>query len=305
MYRRAFCGERLRMIASMTGYGRAVGESRGKSITVEIKSVNHRYFELNSRVPRIYMQLDDIMRRYLQQRIVRGKIDVNISVALLPDAPKGQVLVNKTLLGQYIDAIYEGADAYGLKHDLTASTILRLPDVITSADSEEDSSDIWEDVRPVLDKAVDMFIARRQAEGENLAADIIGKCRFIEENVAKIEAYAPELLRDYRNRLETKIKELLEDRQIDEQRLLTEVAIMADKLAVDEETVRLRSHCQAMKQMLSSGISNGKKMDFIVQEMNREVNTISSKIGNIDVTKIAIELKNCIEKIREQIQNIE
>ncbi len=289
----------------MTGYGRAKKEVGGRIITVELKSVNHRYFELNARIPRVYMQLEDIMRRYLQQRIVRGKVDVNVCIETAPAAASGDITVNTVLLGQYISAITDAAEKFGLKNDLTASTILRLPDVVTSSDSEEDTEKLWDDVKTVVDEAVDMFVARREAEGANLAADIISKCEYIEQNVAKIEQRSEELTAEYKKRLEDKIKELLGDRQADEQRVLTEVAIMADKLAVDEETVRLASHCKAMREMLSSGVSNGKKMDFIVQEMNREVNTISSKIGDINVTRIAIELKNCIEKIREQIQNIE
>ncbi|MBP3299989.1 MAG: YicC family protein [Clostridia bacterium] len=292
------------MIRSMTGYGRAQCACEKRDITVEIKAVNHRYFELNSRIPRAYLSLEDPIRAELRKAIVRGKVDLNLSVSR-KEGDDTNVTVDRALLEQYLKELRSAAEEYGLRDDLTASTLLRLPSVVSSESSEEDLSEIWEEILPVLRQALDSFVAQREEEGKRLADDIIAKCGELNSFADRVEEHLPSLMQAYETRLRTRIEELLDGRPVEEGRILTEVAIMSDKTAVDEELVRLRSHTSALKDMLEKGISNGKKMDFIVQELNREVNTLTSKIGDLDVTRIAIEMKSLIEKIREQIQNIE
>ncbi|MBO5247774.1 MAG: YicC family protein [Clostridia bacterium] len=292
------------MIRSMTGYGRAQRVIGPRDITVEIKAVNHRYFELNARIPRAYLSLEDPIRGELRRSIVRGKIDLNLTVKR-EEGGDTSVCVDKELLSKYLSALRSAAEENGLRDDITASTVLRFPSVVTTDTAEEDAAEVWNDIRSVVEEAVAAFLSQRESEGQRLAEDIISKCGELTDLAARVEAHLPTLMSDYEARLRSRIEELLGERAVDEGRLLTEVAIMADKTAVDEELVRLRSHCTALKEMLENGISNGKKMDFIVQELNREVNTLTSKIGDLDVTRIAIEMKSLIEKIREQIQNIE
>lgn len=292
------------MIRSMTGYGRAQRAFETRDITVEIKAVNHRYFELNSRIPRTYLSLEDPIRAELRKSIVRGKVDLNLSVSRKEgDATK--VTVDRGLLSLYLKELRAAAEENGLRDDLTAATILRFPSVVIAENEEQESSAVWEQILPVLKEALESFLAQREAEGQRLAEDIIAKCEELNNFASQIESCLPSLMEAYELRLRTRMEELLGERAVDEGRLLTEVAVMADKTAVDEELVRLRSHTAALKEMLEKGISNGKKMDFIVQELNREVNTLTSKIGDLDITRIAIEMKSLIEKIREQIQNIE
>lgn len=292
------------MIKSMTGYGRARGVYGNRDITVEIKAVNHRYFEMFARIPRTYMQLEDYIRNYLQQKIVRGKIEVNINIDDSATDIK-TIKLNKQLFEQYYNALKEISRDYSLSLDTSASVALRFPDVIAASKDDANIEELWNDILPVLDEALKSFIAQRESEGSRLAADIKNKCVEIEEKAGYIELKIPQIIEDYTKKLRARIENLLDGVEVDEQRLLTEVAIMADKLAVDEEVVRLRSHCESLREMFTEGVSNGKKMDFIVQEMNREINTVSSKIGDIEITRQAIDVKNTIEKIREQIQNIE
>ncbi len=292
------------MIRSMTGYGRAQRVVGPRDITVEIKAVNHRYFELNARIPRAYLSLEDPIRAELRRSIVRGKVDLNLTVKR-EEGEDTDVTVDKELLSKYLTALRTAAEENGLKDDLTASTILRLPSVLSADTAEEDAAEAWKEIQSVVEEAVAAFISQREAEGQRLAEDIIAKCGDLTALAARVESHLPALMEAYETRLRTRMEELLGEHAVDEGRLLTEVAIMADKTAVDEELVRLRSHCTALKDMLEKGVSNGKKMDFIVQELNREVNTLTSKIGDLDITRIAIEMKSLIEKIREQIQNIE
>ncbi|MBO5222276.1 MAG: YicC family protein [Clostridia bacterium] len=292
------------MIRSMTGYGRAQQATETGDITVEIKAVNHRYFELNARMPRAYLSLDDPIRAELRKSIVRGKVDLNLSVSR-KEGDDTNVTVDRALLSQYLKELRAAAEEYGLKDDLTASSMLRLPSVVSTENGEEDIAEIWQEILPVLKEALSSFVSQREEEGKRLADDIIQKCEELNSFASRVEEHLPALMEAYELRLRTRIEELLGERSVEEGRILTEVAIMADKTAVDEELVRLRSHTAALKDMLEKGISNGKKMDFIVQELNREVNTLTSKIGDLDITRIAIEMKSLIEKIREQIQNIE
>lgn len=292
------------MIKSMTGYGRARKLLNNRDITVEIKAVNHRYFEMYARIPRTYLQLEDKIRTNLQQKIVRGKTDVIVNIDDTQSDIRG-VKLNENLFEAYYNALKDISQKYNLSLDSSASVALRLPDVLTQTRDETDIEEIWTDVRQVLDEALQDFLHQREAEGARLAQDISGKCAQIENAVKEIEDRLPQIEADYMQKLRARIEELLGDTKIDEQRLLTEVAIMADKLAVDEEIVRLRSHTRSLKEMFENGIAEGKKMDFYIQEMNREINTTTSKIGDIDITKTAIEVKSIIEKIREQVQNIE
>jgi len=292
------------MIRSMTGYGRAQRAVGTRDITVEIKAVNHRYFELNARIPRAYLSLEDPIRAQLRNAIVRGKVDLNLSVKR-EEGDATDVTVDRILLAKYLSALRSVAEENGLKDDLTASTVLRLPSVVSAETDEENAAEAWNDILPVLEEAIASFVAQREAEGRRLAEDIIAKCGELTAFADRVEESLPALMSAYEARLRARMEELLGDRAVDEGRILTEVAVMADKTAVDEELVRLRSHCASLKELLEQGVSNGKKMDFIVQELNREVNTMTSKIGDLEVTRIAIEMKSLIEKIREQIQNIE
>lgn len=292
------------MVSSMTGYGRAEETIRGHHVTVEIKSVNHRYFEFGCRTPRGYAFLDDKIKTYLQSRLSRGKVDVYVSVETLEDAPV-EVLVNHSLAEGYVKALQEISERYALRNDLTAMGLSRYPDLFSVHKTPENEEEIWSAVSQVLAAATDRFLEMRRQEGERMKADVLGRASKIMELVAEIEQRSPESVSEYEKKLRQKIQEMLGDTQVDEQRLLTETAIFADKVAVAEETVRLRSHFEQMKAMLSSDEAVGRKLDFLVQEMNREANTIGSKCCDASIAYKVVDIKAEIEKIREQIQNIE
>ena len=288
----------------MTGYGRAEETIRGHHVTVEIKSVNHRYFEFGCRTPRGYAFLDDKIKTYLQSRLSRGKVDVYVSVETLEDAPV-EVLVNHSLAEGYVKALQEISERYALRNDLTAMGLSRYPDLFSVHKTPENEEEIWSAVSQVLAAATDRFLEMRRQEGERMKADVLGRAARIMELVTEIEQRSPESVSEYEQKLRQKIQEMLGDTQVDEQRLLTETAIFADKVAVAEETVRLRSHFEQMKAMLSSDEAVGRKLDFLVQEMNREANTIGSKCCDASIAYKVVDIKAEIEKIREQIQNIE
>ena len=288
----------------MTGYGRAEETIRGHHVTVEIKSVNHRYFEFGCRTPRGYAFLDDKIKTYLQSRLSRGKVDVYVSVETLEDAPV-EVLVNHSLAEGYVKALQEISERYALRNDLTAMGLSRYPDLFSVHKTPENEEEIWSAVSQVLAAATDRFLEMRRQEGERMKADVLVRAAKIMELVAEIEQRSPESVSEYEKKLRQKIQEMLGDTQVDEQRLLTETAIFADKVAVAEETVRLRSHFEQMKAMLSSDEAVGRKLDFLVQEMNREANTIGSKCCDASIAYKVVDIKAEIEKIREQIQNIE
>ncbi len=291
------------MVKSMTGYGRGQAVAEDLEVTVEIKSVNHRYFDFSIRTPRGYSFIEDKMKAYVQQRASRGKIDVYVTVA--SQSAVSDIEVNEEFAGKYVAALKKLAELYGLRDDISVNTVSRNSDVFTMTASEQDEEKIWETVRQAADMALDSFIAMREAEGEKLAADVNSRLEFIKQKVEFIEKRSPETLKLYRERLEQKMRELLEERSIDEQRLLTETAIFADKIAVDEETVRLRCHMSQLAKMLASDQAIGRKIDFTVQEMNRETNTVGSKAQDIEIANAVVDIKAEIEKIREQIQNIE
>ena len=288
----------------MTGYGRAEETIRGHHVTVEIKSVNHRYFEFGCRTPRGYAFLDDKIKTYLQSRLSRGKVDVYVSVETLEDAPV-EVLVNHSLAEGYVKALQEISERYALRNDLTAMGLSRYPDLFSVHKTPENEEEIWSAVSQVLAAATDRFLEMRRQEGERMKADVLGRAAKIMELVTEIEQRSPESVSEYEQKLRQKIQEMLGDTQVDEQRLLTETAIFADKVAVAEETVRLRSHFEQMKAMLSSDEAVGRKLDFLVQEMNREANTIGSKCCDASIAYKVVDIKAEIEKIREQIQYIE
>lgn len=292
------------MVKSMTGYGRCEETVGGRRITVELKSVNHKYFEFSPRVTRGYGFLEDKLKTYVQSRVARGKIDLFLSIETLEDADV-IVSVNHSLAAGYIAALREITERYKLPDTVTVNSLSRYSDIFSVHKAPEDEEAIWAAVKTVLEKAVDAFIAMRETEGRRLYDDVMSRAAVILELVGKIEARSPETVKEYRERLEAKLREVLSDTTIDEQRILTEAAIFADKVAVAEETVRLRSHFEQLKALLNAEEPSGRKMDFLVQEMNREANTIGSKANDVDMARIVVDIKSEIEKIREQIQNIE
>lgn len=292
------------MIKSMTGYGRAQQIIDGRDILVEIRSVNHRYFEFSSRVPRAYGYLDEKLKSFLQGKVNRGKVEIAVTINII-EGKDALIKVNKSIAKGYIDALREVNEELQLRDDLSLSNLLRFPDTFNIQKNVDDEEEIWSAVSEVASEALEKFISMREAEGQRLKKDVLTRSGYILENVAKVEKLSPETVENYRNRLYQKLKEVLESTDIDTQRILTEAAIFADKIAVDEETVRLRSHVSQLEGLFDSDEAIGRKLDFIVQEMNREVNTIGSKCQDVNITKIVVEMKSEIEKIREQIQNIE
>lgn len=292
------------LIKSMTGYGRAQQVIDGRDILVEIRSVNHRYFEFSSRIPRAYGYLDEKLKSFLQGKVCRGKVEAAVTINNI-EGKDALVQVNKSIARGYIDALREANEELQLRDDLTLSNLLRFPDTFNIQKTVDDEEEIWNAVSSVAAEALEKFIAMREAEGARLKNDVLTRSGFILENVSRVETLSPETVENYRNRLYQKLKEVLESTEVDMQRIVTEAAIFADKVAVDEETVRLRSHISQLEGLLESDEAIGRKLDFIVQEMNREVNTIGSKCQDVNITKIVVEMKSEIEKIREQIQNIE
>ena len=292
------------MIRSMTGYGRGQQLLHGRSITVEIRSVNHRYFEFSCRTPRGCAFLEDRLKRTLQQAISRGKVEVSLTLQTV-ESRGGAVAVDHALAGQYLTALRALGAEYGLTDDLTLSTVARLPDLFTVCRGEEDEEELAADVLSVLQEALDRFVAMREAEGERLRADVLSRLLALEEHLAFVEERSPQTVAEYRARLTAKLNELLGGAVADEARILTEAAIVADRLAVDEETVRLHSHIAQLRGILDCAEPVGRKLDFLVQEMNRETNTIGSKCSDTAIAGHVVEMKSEIEKIREQIQNIE
>lgn len=288
----------------MTGFGRCLESVDGKTIIVEIKSVNHRYYEFTSRVPRSCGYLDEKLKSFIQGKVSRGKIDVGVSIQS-DGVSDEKIEVNSEVAKGYITALRSANEELGLEDDLTLSRIMRLPDIFDVKKIEEDEETVWNEVKSVAEKALERFIAMREAEGEKMREDILSRLDYITELVEKIEKKSPETTEKYRKKLFDKISEVLKDTNVDDQRILTEAAIFSEKTAVDEETVRLRSHINQCREMLSMNEAVGRKLDFLIQEFNREANTIGSKCQDIEITKVVVDLKSEIEKIREQVQNIE
>ncbi len=292
------------MVTSMTGFGRGKVSEQDFNITVEIKSVNHRYFEYSSRMPRSFQFLDDILKTQCQQKISRGKVELNVQYEDT-SSKSIELAVNEAYADAYITALHKFAKDYKLKDDIKVSSIVGNSEIFTVRKRDLDEELIKNAVTAATAEAIDNFITARALEGERLVADVKGRAKYILTQVGFIEERSPQTVREYREKIEQRMRELIGDVQIDEQRLITESAIFADKIAVAEETVRLRSHIASLGNLLDEGGVIGRKLDFIVQEMNRETNTIGSKCQDMEITKVVVEIKSEIEKIREQIQNIE
>ncbi len=292
------------MLKSMTGYGRSEMTVGGRHIIFEIKSVNHKYFEFNSRISRGYLFLEDKLKAYLQGKLSRGKVDVFLQIETLEDADV-QVQVNHSLAAGYYAALRELRERYSLPDEPTLALLTRYGDIFSVHRAPENEEEIWQAVQQAAEPAVESFLRMREAEGARLREDILSKAQRILELVGQVEQETPQTVKEYQERLEAKIQELLGDAHFDEQRVLTEVAVFADKVAVDEETVRLRSHFQQLEKLIDSQEPVGRKIDFLVQEMNREANTIGSKSVNSKIAYLVVDIKSEIEKIREQVQNVE
>lgn len=295
------------MIRSMTGYGRGEGAYDGVNITIELRSVNNRYLDCSIKMPRTYIFAEEALKERVQSKVGRGKVDVFVNIAHVGGEALS-VTVNEELAKSYIDALwrlYELGNGQTVQMDYRATDLARFPDVLTVEKQEEDMDAVKAQLLEVLDLAIEDFNAMRTREGAKLAEDILSRAETIESLTAVVEERSPKTVAEYRARLEAKMQEVLQNVQIDQNRLLTEAAIFADKVAVDEETVRLRSHLEQLRDMLTKGGAVGRKLDFLIQEFNREANTIGSKCNDIDITRTVVDIKAEIEKIREQVQNIE
>lgn len=292
------------MVKSMTGYGRAEETIRGCTITVELRSVNNRYLDCNIRLPRLYLFAEDGIKSRVQNTISRGKVDVFVTLDYA-GKEEVKVTVNRPVADGYYGALKQLAQSYQLSEDISVSLLSRFPDVLLAEKAEEDTEQRAQDIYSVLDRALADFDEMRTKEGSRLRDDILSRAAAIEDMVAFVEERSPQTVSEYRAKLEARMQEVLQNTQIDESRLLTEAAIFADKVAVAEETVRLRSHIAQLREMLSKGGATGRKLDFLIQEFNREANTIGSKCSDIQIARQVVDIKAEIEKIREQVQNIE
>lgn len=292
------------MVRSMTGFGRGHAVLNGRDITVEIRAVNHRYYEFSCRLPRAFSFAEERLKSLLQGKIARGKLEVSVLVQNVT-AVSEKITANKEVIGAYIQALREIKDEFSLTDDMSLSAVMKLPDAFTVVKEETDEDQLWEDLKSVTEEALGSFIAMRETEGARMKADISSRLDVIEKNVAFVEERSPLIVENYRKRLYDRMCEVLDGKAVDENRILLEAGIFSEKTAVDEETVRLRSHIAQFREMLESAEPIGRKLDFLVQEMNRETNTIGSKVQDIEVTKVVVDQKSEIEKIREQIQNIE
>ena len=292
------------MLKSMTGFGRYEIANEQQKITVEMKAVNHRYSDINIKMPKKLSIFEAGMRGILKKHIQRGKVDVFISYE---DYTENNMVLkyNEELAAEYVEVLKRMSEKFGIENDVRTSSLSRYPDVLSLEEQAVDTDELWSVLESALEQACTQFVESRLVEGENLKNDLIGKLDGMLVNVDYIEARSPEILTEHRQRLEAKVRELLGDSTIDESRIITETTIFADKICVDEEIVRLRSHIASTRQALIDGGSIGRKLDFIAQEMNREANTILSKANDLEVANHAINLKTEIEKVREQIQNIE
>ena len=292
------------MIKSMTGFGRCELTEGNRRFTVEMKSVNHRYLDVNIKMPKKLNFFESSIRNELKNYMQRGKVDLFITYEDFSETT-GYVKYNKDIAAEYLDYLKQMSEEFGLENDIRVSTLSRYPDVFTMEEQEDDEEEIWKELDRALKQAAEAFVETRIKEGENLKQDLLEKLDGMLAHVDFITERSPQIIAEYKQKLYDKVQDLLKDAQVDENRLLTEVTIFADKVCVDEELVRLRSHIEATRSALIAGGSIGRKLDFIAQEMNREANTILSKTTDIEVSNRAIELKSEIEKIREQIQNIE
>ena len=292
------------MIRSMTGYGRAVQTIDGREITVELRSVNNRYLDCTVKLPRMFSFAEDSVKNRVKAAVSRGKVDVYIGVNAA-QAADVQVAVNRPVLESYLAALRQIETEYGVRDDVTVMSLARLPDVFSVEKTEEDEQKLTQDILSVAEEAISRYNAMRETEGTALETDLRGRAATILERVALVEQRSPATVAEYRERLRQKMQEVLQNTAIDEGRILQEAAIYADRIAVDEETVRLRSHLAQLGDMLTKGGAIGRKLDFLLQELNRETNTIGSKCNDLELSNIVVEMKAELEKIREQTQNIE
>ena len=292
------------MVLSMTGYGRAEEVRNGRDIAVELRSVNSRYFEYSCRVPRTCAFLEDPLKRLVAEQVQRGKVELSLSIQNV-SAADAVVQINWGLAESYCRALSSLAERLDIRNDITVTALTRFPDVLTQSAAPADPDALWADVQAVAGQAVTAFLQMRAAEGEKLRADVEARLLTVEELVRQIEQGSAGRVQAYTQRLYARLQELLADRNIEESRVLTEAALFADKTAIDEETVRLHSHVAQYRQILTLDEPIGRKLDFLTQELNREANTIGSKCQDAALTRLVVELKSEIEKIREQIQNIE
>lgn len=292
------------MIKSMTGYGRYSDSIDGFEISCEIRSVNNRYLDTNIRLPRIYGYLEEKIKKAIQKKAARGKVDAFLTVER-PAGETAEIVLDEALAAQYVGALRKIAANHGLRDDISVSSVARFSDIFSKKVKEDDEDAVWNAVESVVEKALDAFLAMREKEGENLFRDLDARLDKMEQILEKIKAHSATALSEYREKLETRLKEYLADTQIDESRLLTEVGIIADKIDTGEEITRLGSHIDQFRKLIRQDTPSGRTMDFLTQELNREVNTIGSKCSQLEVTSLVIEAKNEIERIREQIQNIE
>lgn len=292
------------MIRSMTGFGRHQETVNGWTVTVELKSVNHRYFEYSSRLPRSYGFLDDKLKKLLQSAIARGKVEVYVSLEAAEVADT-YVAVNEPLAKAYLEALRSLAEGLSVRDDSSAMNLARFPDVLTVRKTEADEEAVWNAVEPVAQAALDKFLRMREQEGTRMREDVLSRRLFLLQAVAQVEERSPQTVREHMQKVEARMRELLGTVTVDQQRLLTEAALFADKIATAEETVRLRSHLDQLQELMNSEEPVGRKLDFLVQEINRETNTIGSKAQDLQLAQVVVDMKSEIEKIREQIQNIE
>jgi len=292
------------MIKSMTGFGRGKSQTDGMECLVEIKTVNHRYSDVYIKIPRQISFLEDKVREVVSKSVSRGKADVFISFDDFSEDSKS-ILIDESLANAYVNTVRQLKEKYSLQDDISVSLIARFPDVLKVEKVEQDEEKIWKLLSEALDSAINSLISMRQIEGEGLKNSILEKTDFIENIVKEIGIRAPEVVKEYKCKLENRIKEMMEQQVIDENRMATEMAIFADRCSIDEELVRLSSHINQLRETLRTGDSVGRKLDFLIQEMNREINTIGSKANDLSITKFVVEIKSELEKIREQIQNIE
>ncbi len=292
------------MIKSMTGFGRGESRGDGKEFQVEIKTVNHRYSDLFIKMPRQISYLEEKVRSTISKELSRGKIDVFISFEDYSEDSK-VVLIDEALSKAYISSVEILKNKYGLKDDISVSLIARFPDVLKVEKAEQDENALWQLLKIAVDNAIASLISMRKIEGEGLKKDILEKILYIEKILKDITDRAPEVVKEYKQKLENRIKELIEQQTIDENRIAMEVAIFADRCSIDEEILRMGSHLSQLREALELEIPVGRKLDFLIQEMNREINTIGSKANDLSITKNVVDIKSEIEKIREQVQNIE
>lgn len=292
------------MVKSMTGYGRGEAVLNGRTITVEVRSVNNRYLDCSVKVPRLYIFAEDAIKSRVQSSISRGKVDVFVTIENV-GGEQVVISVNQPVADSYYHALTNLRDRYQLRDDISVSLLSRFQDVLLVEKSQEDVEAVAKDICTVLDAALADFASMRQREGEKLAQDIRSRAATITDLLAKVEARSPKTVSDYRTKLENRMREVLANTQLEESRILTEAAIFADKVAVDEETVRLHSHLGQLEEMLASGVPIGRKLDFLIQEFNREANTIGSKCSDLEISRYVVDIKAEIEKIREQVQNVE